>query len=77
MLYSDISLIKLCPAASQLVLDVKNLPANAGDEEIASLWLNTVRFLISEEEDLASGSWTRLDHSRAFVWQTFIKVQKG
>ena len=27
--------------------------------------MNNVRFLISEEEDLASGTRTRLDHSRA------------
>ena len=29
--------------------------------------VNNVRFVISEEEDLASGPGTRLDHSRAFV----------
>ena len=28
-------------------------------------------------EDLTSGPRTRLDHSRAFVWQSFIKVRKG
>jgi len=36
--------------------------------------VNNVRFVIS---DLASGPGTRLDHSRAFVWQSFIKVRKG
>ena len=39
--------------------------------------VNDVGFVISEEEDLASGSGTRLDHSRAFVWQSFIKLRKG
>ena len=39
--------------------------------------VNDVGFVISEEEDLASGSGTRLDHSRAFVWQSFIKIRKG
>ena len=29
--------------------------------------VNDVRFVISEEEDFASGPGTRLDHSRAFV----------
>jgi len=29
--------------------------------------VNNVRFMISEEEDIALGSETRLDHSRAFV----------
>ena len=29
------------------------------------------------EEDLALGPGTRLDHSRAFVQQSFIKVRKG
>ena len=29
------------------------------------------------EEDLASGPGTRLDHSRAFMYQSFIKVKKG
>ena len=38
--------------------------------------VNEVGFVISEE-DLASGPGTRLDHSRAFVWQSFIKVRKG
>ena len=33
-----------------------------------------VGFLLSE--DLALGPGTRLDHSRAFVWQSFIKVRK-
>ena len=39
--------------------------------------MNDVGFLISEEEDLASGPGTRLDHSRAFVYQSFVKVRKG
>ena len=39
--------------------------------------MNDVRFVFSEEKDLASGPGTRLDHSRAFVWQSFIKVRKG
>ena len=38
--------------------------------------VNDVRFVISEEDDLALGPGTRLDHSRAFVWQSFIKVRK-
>ena len=38
--------------------------------------VNSVRFVISEE-DLALGPGTRLDHSRAFVYQSFIKVRKG
>ena len=29
--------------------------------------VNDVRFVISKEKDLALGSGTRLDHSRAFV----------
>ena len=29
------------------------------------------------EEDLASGPGTKFDHSRAFVYQSFIKVRKG
>ena len=33
--------------------------------------------MISEEEDLTSGSGTRLDHSRALAQQSFIKVRKG
>ena len=33
--------------------------------------------MIAEEEDLASEPGTRLDHSRAFVSQGFIKVWKG
>ena len=36
---------------------------------------NDVRFMISKE-DLALGPGTRLDHLRAFVQQSFIKVQK-
>ena len=39
-------------------------------------WVNGVRFMISKKEDLASGSRTRLDHSRAFVQQCFIQVWK-
>ena len=37
--------------------------------------MKDVRFMIYE--DLTSGPRTRLDHSRAFVWQSFIKVRKG
>ena len=33
-----------------------------------------VIFVISKEENLTSEPGTRLDHSRAFVWQSFIKV---
>ena len=33
--------------------------------------------MISKEEDLALGPGTRLDPSRAFVEQSFIKVSKG
>ena len=36
--------------------------------------VNSVGFMISE--DLASGPGTRLNHSRAFVLQSFIKVKK-
>ena len=36
--------------------------------------MNDVRFVISK--DLASEPGTRLDHSKAFVWQSFIKVEK-
>ena len=39
--------------------------------------MNDVGFMIAEEEDLASEPGTRLDHSRAFVSQGFIKVWKG
>ena len=39
--------------------------------------MNNVSFVISEEENLASGPGTRLDHSRAFVQQSFIKVREG
>ena len=31
--------------------------------------MNGNGFMISEEEDLALGPGTRLNHSRAFVWQ--------
>ena len=37
--------------------------------------VNSAGFVTSE--DLASGPGTRLDHLRAFVWQSFIKVRKG
>ena len=39
--------------------------------------VNDVRFMISEEEYLALEPGTRLNHSRAFVWQSFIKLRKG
>ena len=39
--------------------------------------MNGVGFVISEKEDLTLGPGTRLDHSRAFVQQSFIKVYKG
>ena len=38
--------------------------------------MDDVRFLIAEGH-LASGPETRLDHSRACVYQSFIKVRKG
>ena len=38
--------------------------------------VNNVGFVISQE-DLASRPGTRLDHSRAFVEQSFIKIRKG
>ena len=38
--------------------------------------VNYVGFMISEE-DLALRPGTRLDHSRAFVKQSFIKVRNG
>ena len=38
--------------------------------------VNGVKFMVSEA-DLALGPGTRLDHSRAFVYQSFIKVCKG
>ena len=38
--------------------------------------VNDVSFVISEEGNLASGPGTSLDHSRAFVQQSFIKVCK-
>ena len=38
--------------------------------------VNDVRFVISEE-DLAPGPGARLDHSRAFVYLSFIKVRKS
>ena len=38
--------------------------------------MNDVRFVISEE-DLALGPGNRLDHTRVFVYQSFIKVKKG
>ena len=39
--------------------------------------VNDVSFVISEEGNLASGPGTSLDHSRAFVQQSFIKVRTG
>ena len=36
--------------------------------------MKDVRFVISKEENLASGPGTRLDHSRAFVQPSFIEV---
>ena len=39
--------------------------------------VNNVGFVISKEEDLTLGLGTRLDHSRAFVLQSFDKVWKG
>ena len=36
--------------------------------------VNNVGLVISKEEDLALGPGTRLDHSRAFVLQSFVKV---
>ena len=39
--------------------------------------VNNIGFVISKEEDLVSGSGTRLDHSRAFVQQSFVQVRKG
>ena len=39
--------------------------------------VNNVSLVISEEENLASGPGTRLDHSIAFVQQSFIKVRQG
>ena len=41
------------------------------------LMVNNVGFVISEEEDLALGPRIRLDHARAFVQQSFMKVGKG
>ena len=38
--------------------------------------MNSVGFMISKEEDSALGPGTRLDHSRAFVWQS-LKYKKG
>ena len=38
--------------------------------------VNDVGFMISKD-DLASGTGTRLDHSRAFGQQNFIKVKRG
>ena len=34
-------------------------------------------FMISEEEDLASESGTRLDHSEPLCGSSFITVEKG
>ena len=41
-----------------------------------TVYVDNLRFVISEE-DLALGPGTGLDHSTAFVWQSFIKVKKG
>ena len=38
--------------------------------------VNGVGYVISKEGDLASGPRTRLDHSRAFVQPSFIKVRQ-
>ena len=53
------------------------LPCPEDPRQACKRWLmvNGVRFLISKE-DSASGPGTRLDHSRAFVLQNFIKVRK-
>ena len=39
--------------------------------------MDSAGFKISEEEDLTSGPRTRLEHSRALAYQSFIKVRKG
>ena len=39
--------------------------------------MNNVRFLISEEKDLASGSVTSLDHSELLCGRNFITVKRG
>ena len=39
--------------------------------------VNGVGYVISKEGDLASGPRTRLDHSKAFVQPSFIKVRQG
>ena len=39
--------------------------------------VNNVGFVISEEDLASMGPGIRLDHSRAFVVQSFIKVKKG
>ena len=39
--------------------------------------MDSARFNVSEEEDLTSGSRTRVDHSRALAEQIIIKVRKG
>ena len=33
--------------------------------------------IVISKEDLALGPGTNFDHSRAFVYQSFIKVKKG
>ena len=38
--------------------------------------MNGVRFVISKREEVPLGPASRLDHSRTFVWQNFIKVRK-
>ena len=39
--------------------------------------VNSVGFLISEEEDLASGPGTSLDHSKAFCLRVLLKYENG
>ena len=39
--------------------------------------VNGIGYVISKEGDLASGPRTRLDHSRAFVQPSFIKIRQG
>ena len=38
--------------------------------------MNNVRFVFSEEEDLASGPGTRLDHSELLCGRSFITVKR-
>ena len=39
--------------------------------------VNDVRFMISEEDDLASGPGKRLDHSKLLGDRSFITVKRG